>query len=116
MLITRILLTGLLAGGVLESAGAQAPDDVPTVRDPDLEAGSQQEDEELEPEVRIIERGQGRVEEYRRGGALYMIKVVPARGFPYYLVDSDGDGQLDTRRNDLDPDVVIPRWTLFRFD
>jgi len=111
----RILLTSLLACGALGSAGAQTAEEVPTIRDPDLESGSQ-EDEELEPEVRIIEQGQGRVEEYRRGGVLYMIKVVPARGFPYYLVDSDGDGQLDTRRNDLDPDVVIPRWTLFRFD
>lgn len=115
MLMLRVMLICLLALGGAGFAVAQAPADVPTVRDPDLDAAGQ-EGTELEPEVRIIEQGQGRVEEYRRSGVLYMIKVVPARGFPYYLVDSDGDGQLDTRRNDLDPDIVVPRWTLFRFD
>ena len=30
-----------------------------------------------------------------------MIKVNPARGTPYYLVDTDGDGNLETRFNDL---------------
>lgn len=115
MLVLRVLSIYLLALGGLPPAVAEESADVPTIRDPDLEQ-EQRADEELEPEIRIIEQGQGRVEEYRRAGSLYMIKVVPARGFPYYLVDSDGDGQLDTRRNDLDPDVVVPRWTLFRFD
>lgn len=115
MLMLRVLAIYLLALSGWRWAEAGQPAEVPTVRDPDLEQG-RRDNEELEPEVRIIERGEGRVEEYRRGGALYMIKVVPARGFPYYLVDSDGDGQLDTRRNDLDADVIVPRWTLFRFD
>lgn len=115
MLMLRVLSICLFALSGVRSAGAEPPEAVPTVRDPDLEQ-ERRKDENLEPEVRIIERGEGRVEEYRRGGTLYMIKIVPARGFPYYLVDSDGDGQLDTRRNDLDPDVIVPRWTLFRFD
>lgn len=71
--------------------------------------------ESLEPEVTIVQQGENRIEEYRVNGKLYMIKVVPRKGFPYYLVDNDGDGELETRRNDLDPDIVVPRWTLFRF-
>ncbi len=73
------------------------------------------DDASLEPEVTIVPQGEGRVEEYRIKGQLYMIKVVPSKGLPYYLIDSDGDGRLETRRNDLDPDVVIPRWTLFEW-
>jgi nitrous oxide reductase accessory protein NosL len=35
------------------------------------------------------------VTEYRVGGALAMVKVQPANGPTWYLVDSDGDGRLD---------------------
>lgn len=68
--------------------------------------------EQIEPEVRIINQRGSTIEEYRVQGRLYMVKVTPAKGYPYYLVDSDGDGSLETRRNDIDPDVVIPRWTI----
>lgn len=33
--------------------------------------------------------------EYRRDGQIYKVKVVPKKGRPYYLVDSNGDGNLD---------------------
>lgn len=35
------------------------------------------------------------VTEYRVGGTLAMVKVQPANGPTWYLVDSDGDGRLD---------------------
>ena len=35
------------------------------------------------------------VTEYRVGGALAMVKVQPANGPVWYLVDTDGDGRLD---------------------
>lgn len=38
------------------------------------------------------------VTEYRVGGALAMVKVQPANGPTWYLVDSDGDGRLDRTR------------------
>lgn len=68
-----------------------------------------------EPEVTIIQRGQERVEEYRINNRIYMIKVTPAKGYPYYLVDTKGDGNFDTRRTDLDPKVMIPQWVLFHW-
>lgn len=67
------------------------------------------------PEVTIIQRDDATVEEYRVGGQLYMIKVTPKKGIPYYLVDTDGDGRLDARRSELAEDLLIPRWTLFRW-
>ena len=68
-----------------------------------------------EPEVTIIQRGQERVEEYRMNNRVYMIKVTPAKGYPYYLVDTTGDGNFDTRRTGLDPKVTIPQWVLFHW-
>ncbi len=71
-----------------------------------------QVEEGLEPQVTIKKRGQEVVEEYRVNGQLYMIKITPSKGLPYYLVDSDHDGSLETRRNSLnDPEVV--KWRLF---
>ena len=44
-----------------------------------------------------------------------MIKVTPKKGLPYFLIDSDGDGNLETRHNDLDPGIAIPSWVLLRW-
>ena len=68
------------------------------------------------PEVTIRQQGdQGSVEEYRAGGVLYMIKINPAKGASYYLVDTDGDGNLETRYNDLQGGLLIPAWVLLRW-
>ena len=71
--------------------------------------------QELEPQVTIHQDDRGVVEEYRMNGALYMLKVTPKSGISYYLVDADGDGELESRRNELDPDVMIPSWMIFRW-
>ena len=68
-----------------------------------------------EPDVTIIQRGQERVEEYRMNNQIYMIKITPAKGYPYYLVDTDGDGNFDTRRPRLTSKFVIPQWVLLRW-
>ena len=71
--------------------------------------------EELEPEVTIIKRGPDVIQEYRLNGQLYMVKIVPQYGFPYYLVDRDGDGQLESRYNRLEPDILVPSWMIYRW-
>ncbi len=68
-----------------------------------------------EPDVKIIQRPREKIEEYRIGGVLYTVKVTPTVGAPYYLVDTDGDGNLETRRNDLDPKIAIPGWVILRW-
>ncbi|MGC1954944.1 MAG: DUF2782 domain-containing protein [Gammaproteobacteria bacterium] len=74
-------------------------------------------DEELEPTVTIKEQGEVTVYEYRLNGLLYGVKVVPRNAPAYYLVDTDGDGFMDWRRNDLtSPEINrIPAWVLFRW-
>jgi len=52
------------------------------------------------------------VEELRVNGQLYAIRITPTHGVPYYLMDSDGDGNLETRKNDTDSDLLIPAWVI----
>ncbi|RDZ26358.1 DUF2782 domain-containing protein [Lysobacter silvisoli] len=40
------------------------------------------------------------VEEYRVAGQLRVVKITPLRGPVYYLVDSDGDGTLDSSKGE----------------
>jgi len=54
------------------------------------------------------------VEEYRAGGKLYMIKITPKVGPPYYLIDDLGDGKF-THYEHLDPNFRPPRWVIHRF-
>ena len=55
------------------------------------------------------------ISEFRINGQLYMIRITPNKGVPYYLVDADGDGDLETRGNELAPDLLIPSWVLLRW-
>jgi hypothetical protein len=72
-------------------------------------------EEELQPEVKITKRGEDIIYEYRVNNQLYMVKVVPRIGYPYYLVDQDGDGSLESRYSNLEPNLVAPRWILYRW-
>lgn len=71
-------------------------------------------DPALEPQVTIIKRGTDTVEEYRIGGKLYMIKVTPPHGRPYYLIDEKGDGRF-TRQDSLDSGIRPPMWVIKEF-
>lgn len=82
------------------------PDGSPTLRDaPPL--GSQPS-----PQVSIVRQFDGTVEEYRINGRLYMVKVLPDKGIPYFLIDSDGNGTLESRYNNKDERVLIPGWVI----
>ena len=67
-----------------------------------------------EPQVTITKKTGQTIEEYRAGGKLYMIKVTPKHGKPYYLVDDRGDGTF-VRQDSLDTGFRVPRWVIHRF-
>jgi hypothetical protein len=74
-----------------------------------------QADEALdEPQITIIKQTEQTVEEYRSNGKLYMIKVTPKVGAPYYLVDDRGDGKF-ARQDSLDSGFRVPRWIIKSF-
>ena len=43
------------------------------------------------------------VSEYRVGGQLRLVRVQPARGSVYYLIDRNGDGHMDATKGDVSP-------------
>lgn len=67
-----------------------------------------------EPEVRIIKRKGATIEEYRVNGRLRYAKITPSKGPAYYMVDTDGDGLLDTRHDDL-RNPPIQQWILLQW-
>ena len=71
-------------------------------------------DAALEPQVTIRKRDGDTIEEFRREGRVYMVKVTPSHGVPYYLVDTQGDvnfGRMET----LDDRVRVPQWIIKTF-
>lgn len=65
------------------------------------------------PEITVIERKGETVEEYRINGQLYMLKITPSHGKPYYMHKEDKDGGW-TVMGPNEP-LSVPKWTLFRF-
>ena len=69
----------------------------------------------LSPEVTTRKEGPNTIEEYRLRGKLYMMKVTPAHGHPYILMDHKGDGTFMRQDNPLDNGVRVPQWVLMEF-
>ena len=68
-----------------------------------------------EPAVRIPVPEQAKVEEIRDGARVVMLKVTPAGGRAYYLIDTTGNGNW-MRRDSLDDGVRVPMWPIYTFE
>lgn len=68
---------------------------------------------QVQADVTIIREKDRTLEEYRVNGELYMVKVNPSRGKPYYLLYKSGAGNHPVRR-ELD-DLQTPYWKLFEW-
>ncbi len=97
--VATILLT---ATGVF----AQGTQDL-TVDDLDLSLNSN-----IQPTITIKNKENHIAEEFRVNNRLYMIKITPNVGAPYYLVDPDGDGTMGWRRNSPGMETTVPQWVL----
>lgn len=103
------LITFLLLGGLCCAAYAAQPTG-PLPPPPALDAN----EAPGEPQVTITTQKEQTVQEYRIAGRLYMIKITPKKGKPYYLVDDRGDGKF-SRQESLDSGVRPPRWVIHKF-
>jgi len=94
----------------------ERPPEIPPVDAEEQPLPPKVQDEQIEPTVTIREEEDQRVEEYRYNGQIYMVKITPRVGVPYYLIDSDGDGNLDTSPSKgLDP-VKPVYWKIKEWD
>jgi hypothetical protein len=96
------MLLALIAIQLPLAAVAEAPKPLPLPAD-------------LQPleEITIVKKNGDTIEEYRIGGQLYMMKITPAHGVPYYMhkEDQNGGWLMD---GPVQP-LSIPKWTVFRF-
>ena len=106
-LITLFFLCGLCNAALAADAPPQPAVAPPP---PAMDAGEAVD----EPQVTITTQTEQTVEEYRVGGRLYMIKITPKNGKPYYLVDDRGDGKF-ARQESLDSGFRPPRWVIHNF-
>jgi hypothetical protein len=65
-----------------------------------------------QPEVTIVQRKDAKIEEYRLNGRLYMVKVTPFVGPPYYHVDRDGDGLMESKITGRGAEPRAPQWVI----
>jgi hypothetical protein len=104
---------GTLAEEPAPSTFVEVPPPPPAEIEPAESEEGDEIDPETEPEVTIIQRQDATYEEYRLNGRLYMVKVVPAVGKPYYFIDRDGDGLMESRMNDRATQIQVPQWVIF---
>ena len=97
---------------LLAAASAWAQNDpLPLPAVPPPPPGMEAFDAALEPQVNIIKAEKETREEFRINGKLYMVKVTPAIGKPYYLVDRQGDGNF-IESDTIGPMTKPPMWIL----
>lgn len=118
----QIVVALLLSSALSAAAQSTQPKDLrplPEVPEPPELAlpspGVDEEGSSLEPQVTITKRGEDKVEEYRINGRLYMIKITPRIGLPYYLIDNFGDGTFATGTGGLDQGIRPPMWVIRQF-
>jgi hypothetical protein len=101
-----------LCANALEDDAPPRLEQMPEVPQPPMPVKS---GENLEPDITIIRKGKKTIQEYRRSGRLYMIKVIPDVGPAYYLHDTDGDGKMDVRSSELDRGAQVNMWNILEW-
>ena len=104
-----IFATVLLSLGLVAHAADNAKEDLLVPPPPaKLQSG-----EPIEPEVTIIQKKDATEERYSINGQVYAVKITPVGGPAYYLIDTDGDGSLETTQDDIERGLNVPQWILF---
>jgi len=101
-----LVAAALLSAPLVAQEDLERPPPIPAEETGDAPIPPKIQEEQIEPTVTIREEEGQRVEEYRLNGQVYMVKVTPENGIPYYYIDADGDGRLEldiSRSSALDP-------------
>ena len=116
-LIFLVLLLSLAVPVAAQSTETSSLQEAPPPPElPELSSAPNAEDPLLEePLVVIRKRGEDRIEEFHKDGIIYMIKVTPRIGLPYYLFDDTGDGTFYSGDGTLDDGIRPPMWVIYEF-
>jgi Protein of unknown function (DUF2782) len=112
MRLISVLLLSCLAGGA-HAADTSAADLQPLPPPPAFDQNPG--DGDLEPQVTITKKTDMVIEEYRVGGKLFKIKVIPKIGKPYFLIDERGDGQFSRQDGPDASNLRPPQWVIHEF-
>jgi hypothetical protein len=96
---------GLCAGPLAAQEDLEKPPPIPPEDGADVPIPPKIQGEQIEPTVTIREEEDRLIEEYRFNGQVYMVKITPKGGIPYYYIDTDGDGRLEL---DMDKQALNP--------
>jgi len=112
-----IRLLALACSGLFLAAAFAQNDPAAPPPIPEPEIPPKIQDEQIEPTVNIREEEDRIIEEYSLDGRVYMVKVTPAHGVPYYYLDEDGDGMLELQPGDEAMNPVRPAfWKVKEWD
>jgi hypothetical protein len=115
MMIRYWALTGLLMTAPLAAQQTEA-DEAPAappaeLLEPPLPPKVLDSEAMIEPTVTITQGEDGQVvEEYAQNGTVYMVKVTPKNAPAYYLMDTDGDGDLESKWTETEPGIKPVHW------
>ena len=124
-ILAAVMILGMSLPVLAQSpSGRGLPTDIPAPRkpapalqplpEPPPPPPGLEPDSALEPEVTIQRRGTETIEEYRMNGRLYMVRVTPAHGVPYYLIDNVGRGEF-VRHDNFDTRIRPPMWVIHQW-
>ena len=98
-------------GAIAQDTGRPEPTELEALPPPDIDDEGVQEaplppkarapGRDDAPSVTIRQEDDKLIEEYTQAGRLVMVRITPKNGPAYYLLDTDGDGELDRREDDL---------------
>ena len=106
-----IALPAIAQNAVAQTTVAQTKPATQPIPEPPPPPAGFELDPALEPQVTIRKRGEDTVEEYRIAGKLYMLKVSPPGGRPYFMIDERGDGKF-SRQESHDTGLRPPMWVI----
>ncbi len=104
-MLPAIVAVFLLAGPLPAQDELEKPPPIPPEELEDVPIPPKIQGEQIEPTVTIREEEERTIEEYSYKGQVYMVKITPKGGVPYYYIDTDGDGKLEL---DMDKQALNP--------
>ncbi len=108
------IYTLLLAGMLFLSANAFSENEAQEVEVP-VKPDDDKENPLENVDINIIKRDDRVIETHSVNGHVFMVKVIPTKGIPYFLYDTDGDGSLETRTNRAMRETTVNQWKIFQW-